>query len=308
MADASSQQNFAPGDQDSTSDLKCCYCKKALKNASTCAYSGCKVHPSCLKHHNRKCARADGLGMDSVSQSEGDAVDPIADESFLLRENALLRQLIEEKDKQNNLLHKLLAEKDEVISLLKVNNSMQTNRGNSSKGKKPELNLNEIPTLPPAVTQKPVRVPKIPNNMKKSTADDNNTISGPSNMSKRKEDSFVNPRKTNKSKNNKTKRNETIIGTSEDCEVSAVPRLAFLHVSNLSVATSVEDLTSMLKRAHFEDFYIEKLNSKYPESYSSFKFTIQADDLERIKNPALWAKRVKINRFFHKGRKQVNTK
>lgn len=89
------------------------------------------------------------------------------------------------------------------------------------------------------------------------------------------------------------------------CSLKPSNALAFLHVYKLHPETNVEELTSYLSQL-FPEVKCEKLNSQYPNYYSSFKVTIHKDHYAQATDPALWPKGSCVNRFFHR-RKTPNS-
>lgn len=79
--------------------------------------------------------------------------------------------------------------------------------------------------------------------------------------------------------------------------------LSFLHVYKLHPHTTEVELNNYLKQA-FPEVTSEKLNSRYPNYYSSFKVTIHEEHLNTAMDPSFWPKGVLVNRFFHKRKTQ----
>lgn len=100
------------------------------------------------------------------------------------------------------------------------------------------------------------------------------------------------------------KRKALVVGTnSVNTNVEGIEKYRALHVSNLKTETSTEDLQNFLK-TKFSDIKCEKLVSKYPESYSSFKVLIPSSEFEKALDGSNWPNKASINRFFQ--RKQPN--
>ncbi|KAK9729729.1 hypothetical protein QE152_g15787 [Popillia japonica] len=92
-----------------------------------------------------------------------------------------------------------------------------------------------------------------------------------------------------------------IYGTAQtDCTIKAVARYAHLHVSSyrLDPSLTVEELDNYLKSRNILNAKLEKLQSKRPDEYSSFRVSVPMDVIEDVKNPATWPKDACINRFF----------
>lgn len=103
-------------------------------------------------------------------------------------------------------------------------------------------------------------------------------------------------------KRNLLRTNKPITGLKADTsELVASRSLAFLHVYKLDPKYTEEDLTRYLKQS-FPEVTCEKLNSRYPNYYSSFKVIINEEYLTTAMSPEFWPKGVCVNRFFHKRR------
>lgn len=71
------------------------------------------------------------------------------------------------------------------------------------------------------------------------------------------------------------------------------------HVYRLHPDTTTKDLEDFLRSGYdFSEIRVEKLQSRNPEAYSSFKLTVQEKDSQRIRDPKLWPSGARINRFF----------
>ena len=110
-------------------------------------------------------------------------------------------------------------------------------------------------------------------------------------------------------KQNKKKRNNsTIIGNSDNCgSIKAIPKYINLHVYRLSPETTEEHLKTHLKN-DFPEVVCEKMTSKYPNLYSSFKISVFEDNSQEVMNPNMWPAGTCINRFLflrHKNNKPL---
>lgn len=103
---------------------------------------------------------------------------------------------------------------------------------------------------------------------------------------------------TNTKKHFTKRKNNTIHGTSNEASIKGATRYAFLHVSRLQPDLTEDKLIQYLEMKKFTSIKCEKLQSKYPEEYSSFKVSIPMCNLEDIKKPEVWPQDVCINRFF----------
>lgn len=102
------------------------------------------------------------------------------------------------------------------------------------------------------------------------------------------------------------KSSKPLVGTQKTNTLNVVPKIKFshLHVTRLSPDTTVDELKNYFQQ-HKQDVTCEKLNSKQPEVYSSFKVTLPAEVLDIVLNPEFWPVGVAVNRFFPKRRQQV---
>lgn len=85
-------------------------------------------------------------------------------------------------------------------------------------------------------------------------------------------------------------------------DLRAAKMMRSYTVTKLDPLTTQEDVEETLQRV-ISQFKIEKLNARYPESYSSFKITVSQDDEAAILDPELWPLGSKIYRFFHSRKK-----
>ena len=95
------------------------------------------------------------------------------------------------------------------------------------------------------------------------------------------------------------KRTYGITGTrnTDNGSLRAAERKIQLYVSRLHPNTTAEDVTDYLKEK-FPEVHCEKSQSKFPDSYSSFKVTISEYNYKFIMNPEIWPNGVYINKFF----------
>lgn len=82
--------------------------------------------------------------------------------------------------------------------------------------------------------------------------------------------------------------------------IGGAERYSYFHVCYLDPKLNDRDLMSYLKDCNITQVKCEKLNSKFPDEYSSFKIGVPYSQVETIKNPEIWPEGVSINRFFQK--------
>ncbi|CAH1109638.1 unnamed protein product [Psylliodes chrysocephalus] len=73
--------------------------------------------------------------------------------------------------------------------------------------------------------------------------------------------------------------------------------IKYLHSTNWDPQTSTEELTNYLQ-VIIPSLRLEKLNSRYPQEYASFKLSVPNSELNKIMKPEIWPSGVLINEFF----------
>lgn len=102
-------------------------------------------------------------------------------------------------------------------------------------------------------------------------------------------------------KNRKSRRMDRSIvgsGMADDMLIKGVPKYGYLHVCKLDPTLKSEKLARYLDNKGFTGVICEKLESKRPKEYSSFKLTVPAQQFENIKNPNLWPEGSRISHFL----------
>ncbi|KAG5886705.1 hypothetical protein JTB14_015770 [Gonioctena quinquepunctata] len=84
---------------------------------------------------------------------------------------------------------------------------------------------------------------------------------------------------------NKYSNRRRIVGNNREDTVKGVPKHVDLHVYKVDKDTSIESFTSSVIQNFPES---ESLNSKHPDSYTSFKDRILEENLKNSMNPKLW--------------------
>ncbi|XP_044747921.1 uncharacterized protein LOC123309099 [Coccinella septempunctata] len=102
--------------------------------------------------------------------------------------------------------------------------------------------------------------------------------------------------------------NRPLVGTLKSNILHVAPKkqLSYLHVSRLSPETTVLELQNFLKE-HIQNVSCEKLNSKQPELYSSFKVSLPTEYFNTVMNPEFWPEGIAVNKFFIKRHQPVVT-
>lgn len=123
------------------------------------------------------------------------------------------------------------------------------------------------------------------------THDDVNMAEESKNTSKTNEWKIIN----RKNKGNSKK--WSITGSGSNNDIMATQRQIQLFVSRISPSTSIGDFTAMVK-TEINEAVCEKLTSKYPEKYSSFRVSINATSFEKAKDPNMWPDGSVVSKFF----------
>lgn len=101
-------------------------------------------------------------------------------------------------------------------------------------------------------------------------------------------------------KHNKSKQSKPIIGSGvNDGFLKGIPRMVHFHVTRLQPDTS-EDMVVNHLRSIVSVVTCEKLSSKAPNVYSSFKISVPSKDIKSIMDPNSWPEGVRINKFFYR--------
>lgn len=93
----------------------------------------------------------------------------------------------------------------------------------------------------------------------------------------------------------------SIIGNVEPNDTikfKSVSKRESLFISRLDAATEIKDIVQHLAKTAPE-VTCEKLTSKYPTHYSSFKVTVNAQNLDTILDANQWPKGVYVTKFFY---------
>lgn len=105
----------------------------------------------------------------------------------------------------------------------------------------------------------------------------------------------------------KIRKRDIIVGNNEGIkvngkEVVGVPSFTPLHVYRIDPTLTADELTDLVK-VNFPEVKIDKLNSKYPDLYSSFKVNIHTKNFEHAMDPSKWPTGAYVQRFFYLQRK-----
>lgn len=85
----------------------------------------------------------------------------------------------------------------------------------------------------------------------------------------------------------------------------ATDKKTFLFISRLSPNTTCEGITEFLNSNKEANYVVEKLTSKYPDQYASFKVGVPTSFIEDIFAPEYWPSNVFVSKYKHP---KLNTK
>lgn len=91
----------------------------------------------------------------------------------------------------------------------------------------------------------------------------------------------------------------TIYGKDNESNIKAAIRYKHLYVNRLEPNLSDTKLEEYLNTKGLTNVKCTKMNSKYPEEYSSFKVSVPIQLTELARDPNIWPENVCINPFFH---------
>ncbi|KAG5867867.1 hypothetical protein JTB14_037947 [Gonioctena quinquepunctata] len=95
--------------------------------------------------------------------------------------------------------------------------------------------------------------------------------------------------------------NKPIVGKSPNCSTAGINKTCLLHVYKLTPSTTTEELLRDIKGS-FPEAKIEKINSMFPQLYSSFTVCINQCNLEKAWDESVWPMGAHVRRFFLKRR------
>lgn len=96
----------------------------------------------------------------------------------------------------------------------------------------------------------------------------------------------------------KQRRRNIIYGKSNNNETfKGVTRLVDFHVFRCPLNLTCEELMSYLRTKKITDVKCEKMISKYPDTYTSFKVSIPSNSVKQIMDPEIWPQHVCVDRF-----------
>ncbi|KAG8245665.1 hypothetical protein J6590_101809 [Homalodisca vitripennis] len=122
--------------------------------------------------------------------------------------------------------------------------------------------------------------------------------------------SYKSKRTSRREKKGSTSNRSGLTGSSSasvDVEhnLTTVSKREYLFISRLTPTTTKDEVKNFIAHRECNDVLVERLNSKHPEEYSSFKVSISVDKWGTVYKSEFWPTGVYINRFFFK--KSLNT-
>lgn len=106
------------------------------------------------------------------------------------------------------------------------------------------------------------------------------------------------------------KNEKTVTGTlKQENTFKGVTRFFDYHVYNCEPQLTVEELRNYIKNdILIPEVTCEKMNSKHPERYSSFKVSVPVNYIDNFKNPNVWPEHVCVNKFKNYFLRERNSK
>lgn len=356
MADVSNV--MLTSDEKVNTDAVCCnykHCKKVIvKNKVTCVGCTQDYHPGCLPREKNCPASNQGC----TTETEASVKTSQSANTNLLRENELLRRLLDEMEDKNRILKQNVSLLMEKVGYLEVRLSGDSS---ASGNKQDSVNMGEaggavISTVPEMAQRSTISTILAENEQKKKQQQSSNLnlkqtqntnfaalINKQAEITKNiinldqkthsligsttgKEQSQLDSNNTNviqticdkfaqanlsscqeedefkvvtkKRRNNYGKQKNLVRGVAENTTVKGVKPVAHLHVCKLDPATEAEELKKYLLTRNLSDVICTKIESKWPEKYSSFKVSVPFQQLQEATNPHIWPEGTQITRFL----------
>lgn len=316
---------------------KCCKkCKNTAISGLKCIQCGAVSHPSCVKLLKNSVKIIDDKQIDCCLTSDSQGKN-LTNDNGDVQENCVipisqymcLKDLLVEKDKVLDQQQKTISSLYEQIRLLNQLNKSFVHTSSNKHHRKTERTNPDVSNVAYSyvLSQRP-----------QGCKIDKANLNSRQNNQRNKNAEIVNKTSNDKSDGNnaalftntevssailqaqtKTKCDEIIslgddtfikvshkrrraygkpvIGENPNLNLKAVQKKIPLFVSRLEPSTSTEDIIN-----NFTDkipgMDCEKINTKYPESYSSFKITVNSQNYSEAVNPKNWPIGVLVKKFF----------
>lgn len=83
-------------------------------------------------------------------------------------------------------------------------------------------------------------------------------------------------------------------------EIKGATKYSHLHVYRLDPGMTTEHLINYIKSKNIPAVQCEKLRSRHPETYASFKVSVPEKYYEELMKPEMWPEEVRLNRFLQR--------
>lgn len=312
-----------------SSVINCKKCKSKVINDVKCTECKSSFHRSCAKLLNLKISDQNSVNCcvkltqteEDVDVAFFDAVEGIIDSNnkidvrffnyIIKQKDLLINELREKINILNNQIEFLTSNRQ--IQEQKVQTRQKTERTDTNpyqcskiNKEKPEASPNvgndksriSSKTVSNAIleAQTQLKMNEYVNLAQPTTSVDKNILSADANHSQ--------PWATVQ---NKRRRQNLIVGTnSKDTNIRGVEKKVALHVCRIEPSIKTEELQSFLQSS-FPEVICEKLNSKFPDIYSSFKVTISQNNFKSAMDPLKWPANACIRNFLQSRRELKNT-
>lgn len=318
MADNGRTENRS----DATSKLYCKKCKSKVVNYVKCVVCDSFFHMSCAKKSKydfvtktsvKCCDEPENIHYtnDDTDSDFLDAMETISvDDKIDIR---IFKYIIKQKD----LIIEELNDKIKMLSEQLGNQKTDATKTLVEDKKtinEPCVSLTQTQPVA-AITKHPKDLKKSKNTNKISTEDMNSEILEI--QTKLQCDKYINLDTSSglceevvetdkkwmtveRNKHSSNRRKNLVVGNfSGQSNVEGIEKCLNLHVHNLKPDTTEDQLQTFLSKS-FPGVTCVKLNSKYPEKYSSFKVSISKNFTDSIKNPSCWPKNAYVRYFLHR--------
>lgn len=131
----------------------------------------------------------------------------------------------------------------------------------------------------------------------------NDTDGTPEDGKEQQEQQFTEVTKRRRSSN----KNKPIMGTGNGTSLRGVAPYKYFHICGLSPETTCDDVIGHLNDHKFLNVKCERLSSKRPDEYASFKVAVSLESSLAFSNPEIWPHGARINKYyFHLSRRTTN--
>ncbi|KAK9694028.1 hypothetical protein QE152_g33811 [Popillia japonica] len=111
---------------------------------------------------------------------------------------------------------------------------------------------------------------------------------------------FTTVNRRHKRKQNQNQNQNITRGTAKNIELKGIIRYAHLHVYGFEPDTSNDKITQYLITKNIENVKIQRIQSKRPTEYASYKISVPFELLDEARKPDLWPTGVSVNRFLER--------